>query len=71
MKQCLNLTKCGSFYDIVSPVVHAFLPLVLQSLDSCGIEALALMLKEVLNSRYEMIIGLIVLHSQVFFHVRK
>lgn len=29
------------------------------------------MFKEVLSSRYEMIIGLLVPPSQVFFHVRK
>ena len=33
------------------PTVHTLLPSVLQHLDSCGIEALILILKKVLNYR--------------------
>ena len=43
--------------------------IVLQRLDSCGIEALILILEKVLNCRYDFIIGPIQLPSQVFFHV--
>ena len=39
-----NLTKCGLFFNIVSPAVHTFLPSVLQCLHSCGIGALILIL---------------------------
>ena len=44
-------------------------PLVLQCLDSRGIEALILILKKVLNCRYDLIISPILLPSQLFFHV--
>ena len=70
--QWLNLTKCGLFFNIVSPAVRALLPSVLQCfLDSCGIGAVMLILKKVLNCRYDLIIGPILLPSQVFFHVGK
>ena len=72
MIQWSNLTKCGLFFNIVSPAVHALLPSVLQRLDSRGIEALILILeeeKQILNCRYDLIIGPILLPSQVFFHV--
>ena len=58
MMQWLNLTKCGLFFNIVSPAVHKILPSVLQHLDSCGIEALILILEKVLNCRYDL--GLII-----------
>ena len=67
--QWSNLTKCGLFFNIVSPVAHTLLSSVLQRLDSCGVEALILILKKVLNSRYDLIIGPILLPSWVFFHV--
>ena len=43
------------------------LPSVLQHLDSCGTEALILILKKVLNCRYNLIIGPILLPNQVCF----
>ena len=55
------------FVNIVSPAVHTLLPSVLQHLDSCGIEALILILKKAFNCRYDLIIDLILLPSQVFF----
>ena len=67
MMQWSNLAKCGLFFNIVSPVVHTLLPLVLQHLDSCGIEALILILKTVINSIYDLIIGRILLSSHIFF----
>ena len=67
MMQWLNLTKCGLFFYIASPAVHTLLPSVLQCLDSGGIEALILILEKVLNCRYDFIICLILLLSQVFF----
>ena len=66
MMQWLNLTKCGLFFTIVSPAVHTLLS-VLQRLDSCGIKALILIIEKVLNCRYDLIISLILLPSQVFF----
>ena len=57
MMQWSNLTKCGLFFNIVFPAVYTLLPLVLQRLDSCGIEALILILEKVLNCRYDVIIG--------------
>ena len=66
--QWSNLTKYGLFLTyIVSPAVHTLLPSVLQSLDSPGIEALIPILEKVLNCRHELIIGPILLPSQVFF----
>ena len=62
--QLLNLTKFCLFFNIVSPVVHTLLPLVLQRLNSCGIETLILILKNVLNCRYDLIIGPILLPLQ-------
>ena len=53
MMQWSNLTKCGLYVNIVSPVVHTLLPSVLQRLDSCGI-------KIVLNCRYDLIVGPII-----------
>ena len=44
MMQWSNLTKCSLFLNIVSPAVHILLPLMLQHLNSCGIEALILIL---------------------------
>ena len=44
------------FFNIVSPAVHILLPSVVQHLDSCGIESLILILKKVLNCRYDLII---------------
>ena len=67
MMQWSNLTKCGLFFNIVSPAVHTLFPSVLQCLDSCGIEALILILKKVLNCRYDFIIGPKLLPSQVGF----
>ena len=69
MMQCLNLTKSGLFFNIVSPAVHTFLPSVLQRVDSRCIEALILILEKVLNCRYDLIIGPILLPSQVYFCV--
>ena len=46
------------------PAVHTLLPSLLPHLDSCGIQALILILKKVLNCRYD-IISLILLPSQV------
>ena len=46
MMQWSNLTKCGLFFNIVSPAVHTLLPSVLEHLDSCGIEALILILEK-------------------------
>ena len=65
------VTKCGLFFNIVSPVVHALLPSLLQCLDSLGIEALILILKKVpkLQIWPHYIIGPILLPSKVFFHV--
>ena len=61
-----NLTKCGLFFNIVCPAVHTPLPSVLQSLDSRGIESLIL----ILNCRYDLIIGpLLLLQQSWFFHV--
>lgn len=47
------------------PAVHTFHPVLLQCLDSCGKEAPSSCSKKFLNSRYDLIIGPIVLHSQV------
>ena len=69
MMQWSNLTKCGLFFNIFFPAVHTLLPLVLQHLDSCGIEVLIMILGKVLNCRYDLIIGLTLLPSRVFFHV--
>ena len=73
MMQWLNLTKCGLvFQHVVSPAVHTctLLPSVLRHLDSHEIEALILILEKVINCRYDLIIGPILLPSQVgFFHV--
>ena len=54
--QWSNLTKCGLFFNIVSPAVHTLLPSVLQCLDSHGIEALILIFDKVLNCRYDLIV---------------
>ena len=67
LMQWLNLNKCGLFFNIVSPAVHTLLPLVLHM--QRGIEALILILEEVLNCRYDLIIGLLLLPNQVFFYV--
>ena len=69
MMQWSNLTKCLCF-NIVSPVVHTLLPVVLQHLDFCGIEALIRILEKVLNCRYDLVIGQILLPSQGFFSYR-
>ena len=69
MMQWSNLIKYGIFVNIVSPAVHTLLPSVLQHLDSCGIEALILILEKVLNCRYNLIIGPILLPSQVGFFI--
>ena len=37
MMQWLNLTKCGLFFNIVSPAVHTLRPSVLQRLKSRGL----------------------------------
>ena len=74
MMQWSNLIKCGLFLNIVSPAGHTLLPLVLQCLDCCGIEALIVILKKVLNCSlhiYDIIIGPILLPRQVFFHFGK
>ena len=55
--------ECGLFVNIVSPEVHKLFLSVLQHLD--GLEALILILEKVLNCRYDLIIGLILLPSQV------
>ena len=57
------------FQHLVKPAVNTHLQSVLQWLDSCGIEVLILILEKVLNCRYmyDLIIGLILLPSQVFF----
>ena len=65
--QWSNLTQCGLCFSIVSRAVHTLLPLVLQRLDSCGIQALILILEKVLNCRYDLIIGPIQLPNQVGF----
>ena len=57
------------FQHLVSPAVHTLLPSVLQRLDSCCTEALILILGKVLNCRYDLIIGPILLPIQMFFHV--
>lgn len=44
--QWLNLTKCILFYNIVSPVIHTPLPLVLQCLDSHSVDTPILTLKK-------------------------
>ena len=67
MMQWSNLTKCGLFFNIVSPAVHTLLLSVLQRLDSHGIEALILILEKVLSCRYDLIIRQILLPSQVCF----
>ena len=67
MMQWLNLTRCGLYSNLVSPVVHTLLPLVLHCLDSCDIEVLILILEKVLNCRYNLIISPILLPSQVCF----
>ena len=67
MRQWSNLTNCGLFFNIVSSAVHTLFPSVLQHLDSHGMKVLILILKKVLNCRYDLIIGLILLLSQVFF----
>ena len=69
MMQWWNLTKCGLVFNIVSPAVHTLLPSVLKGLDSCGIEALILILEKDLNCRYDLIIGPLLLPCQVLFHV--
>ena len=46
--QWSNLTKCGLFFNIVSPAVHTFFLSVLQRLDSCSVEALILNLENVI-----------------------
>ena len=74
MMQWSNLNKCGLCFNVLIslPLVHTLLPSALQRLDSRGIEALILILEEVLN--YNLIIGPIVLPSRVLlfyfrFHV--
>ena len=62
-----NLTKMWFIFNIISSAVLTLLPSVLQRLDSRGIEALILTLEKVLNSRYDLMIGPILLVSQVFF----
>ena len=59
------------FFKIVSPAaVHTLLPSVLQRLNSCGIEALILILEKSSTAcRYDIIIGPIMLPSQVLFRV--
>ena len=46
MMQWSNLTKCGLFFNTISPAVHTLLLSVLQHLDSQGIEALILILEK-------------------------
>ena len=70
MMQWLNLPihVCSLFFNIVSLACgHTLLPLVFEHLDSCGIEALILILEKVLNCRYDLIVGPILLPCQVFF----
>ena len=69
MMQWSNLTKCGLCLHLVFPAVHTLLPSVLQHLHSRGVEALILILEKVLNCRYDLIIGPILLPSNMFFHV--
>ena len=58
-----------SIFHEVSPVVHTLLSSVLQRLDYCGVEDLILdlILEKVLNFRYDLIIGPILLPIQVCF----
>ena len=64
----VEFDQMREFFNIVSPVVYTLLPSVLH-LDSHGIEALILKLKNVLNCRYDLIICPILIPSQVFFYV--
>ena len=65
----IKLDQMWFIFNIVSPAVHTLLPVVLQCLDSHGIEAVILILKEVFSCRYDLIIGPILFLSQVFLHV--
>ena len=62
--------NCPQWEVVLEPhtlICHAS---VLQRLDSRGIEALILILEKVLNCRYDLIIGPILLPSQVFLSCR-
>ena len=74
MTQWSNLTKCGLFFNIVSPVVYIYTTFF----DRCcsawiphGIEALILILGNVLEYRCEIIIGLILLPGKVLFSCQR
>ena len=65
--QCSNLTKCGLFFQ-QSPLRSThFFDWCCSASISLGIEALILILEKVLNCRYDLIIGLILLPSHVLF----
>ena len=53
----VNFDQMWFIFNIVSPAVHTLLPSVLRRLNFYGIEALILILKKVLNCRYNHIIG--------------
>ena len=55
-------------FNIVSPAVHILRPLVLQHMDSRGIEALILILIIALNCRYDIIFGPIHASQPSLFH---
>ena len=63
MMQWSNLTKCGLFFNIVSPAV----PHTSSIGVAHGIDALILILEKALNCRYDLIVGPILLPSHVFF----
>lgn len=50
-----NVTKCGLIFNIVPLAVHTFLPSVLQFLDPIDEEDFILLVKNVINSRYDII----------------
>ena len=52
-------------------MVHAFLPFVLQCLDSSGVKALLLTLKKVLRSGNDVVISPIPVSSGMFFMLEK
>ena len=68
--QYLDLIKCHLVFNKICSAVHTLLSSVVQCLDFSGVEVL-LTLKKVVHSGNGIIISLIVVSIQMFFHVRE
>ena len=66
MMQWSNLTKCGLFFNIIDPFCPHTSSIGVAALEFPRYKALILILKKVLNCRYDLISGPILLPSVVF-----